>query len=1010
MEFINQYLHKKKLIQEIILDYLDSENNQDSLQKIASYYENEKIREDKKEFLELIKMIETISEDHYHSTNFYQKIEQILSLFKNDIQQFFSNKEIFNIFKNNIRILLFLLNEKIVVLNKTIVNFIRSKYSVYFYPEIKEFESEAINKRKIGFVDEKNETNNSVDDIDYHLEHSNHKFDYDNGNGNLSSYNYFDSFKKEEIQNNDDIFGNDLETFMQKRLIGENDDILCQLIRNDNINDFISYINQNGININQKINLSDFETNSFLQKNHPTIIEYTAFFGSINIFKYLIVNKCELKPSIWLYSIHGMNSEIIHILEEKQIKPENNSYIGCFCESLKCHHTDFSNYLGENHIPNIEEMGQFIISICLKLNNYNAILYLFETNLLDIQFVNQIGFMNIFLNNDYIKLVEILLKQDEIDINQRTIIYTVNKNSKIKGYKSLIHIAFEKGYNELLKVILSNPKINVNQIAVSKFTIKDKINNLINRLNFFHIINDKKDKECYKEDTLLNMALTKGDLESVKLLLSNQSINPNIKTIVKKENETNENVALNIAIEKEYWDIARILLSIKEIDVNLKSTINRQVKTALSIAIEKNNMQFVKELISNSKINVNQPIKCSTYITSKHEKCYYHNLDEYDDYMGYDDSDDYENYNYNNQGPKKVDQEKNILYIAIENNDIDLVKLLLARQDINVNILTNQKIDMIFGEKNRETPLFLAVKIKNMEIIHMLLAHPKIDINKKSIICGSYCDRYGRINAIGGITKEKSPLYLAIEEGYIEIVKLLLNDKNININDKFSYKEKVEEEKTLLHLAIENMNIEIISLLLNQKDIDINAKKIYSIKSDFDHVAASQKTPLFMAAEIGSAKIVKLLLDRKDILINQKSIFTRKGTTKFVTYVVNYESDEDDFPVEKEDFLEEKTVLQVAIEKRNVEIVNILLSQPDIDVNEKIESRNNINDLEFRSTTQYKTSTTALHIAVINKDLEIIKLLLNHKKINVNAVDNQNKKPIDLTNNAAIKDLFKNIA
>lgn len=36
-----------------------------------------------------------------------------------------------------------------------------------------------------------------------------------------------------------------------------------------------------------------------------------AFFVSIQIFKYLKMNNVELKPSIWSYSIHGKNVDVI---------------------------------------------------------------------------------------------------------------------------------------------------------------------------------------------------------------------------------------------------------------------------------------------------------------------------------------------------------------------------------------------------------------------------------------------------------------------------------------------------------------------------------------------------------------------------------------------------------------------------------------------------------------------------------------------------------------------------
>ena len=80
------------------------------------------------------------------------------------------------------------------------------------------------------------------------------------------------------------------------------------------------------------LNDSIFETNRFLINKTPKLIEYAAFFGSIQIFNYLITNNAEIKPSMWLYAIHGKNAEIIHLIEENQIRPQDGSYNECLIE------------------------------------------------------------------------------------------------------------------------------------------------------------------------------------------------------------------------------------------------------------------------------------------------------------------------------------------------------------------------------------------------------------------------------------------------------------------------------------------------------------------------------------------------------------------------------------------------------------------------------------------------------------------------------------------------------
>lgn len=87
-------------------------------------------------------------------------------------------------------------------------------------------------------------------------------------------------------------------TFNQKRKIGENDSYLCQIIRQDSIEDFISHVNRLNMSLHIKIKRSAFETNTFLIMNDPTLIEYATFFGSIQILQYLRMNNVELTPSL----------------------------------------------------------------------------------------------------------------------------------------------------------------------------------------------------------------------------------------------------------------------------------------------------------------------------------------------------------------------------------------------------------------------------------------------------------------------------------------------------------------------------------------------------------------------------------------------------------------------------------------------------------------------------------------------------------------------------------------
>ena len=74
------------------------------------------------------------------------------------------------------------------------------------------------------------------------------------------------------------------------------------------------------------------------------------------------MNDVQLTQSLFLYSIHGRNAEIIHILEEGKINPPSNNiafYLSCFIESIKCHHNHFVNYFENNFLDQKDLLNSF---------------------------------------------------------------------------------------------------------------------------------------------------------------------------------------------------------------------------------------------------------------------------------------------------------------------------------------------------------------------------------------------------------------------------------------------------------------------------------------------------------------------------------------------------------------------------------------------------------------------------------------------------------------------------
>ena len=265
-----------KEIEEKILEFLDNETaNENDFQYLNNLFDVYNIKGSKYELKAVLRLISKISNNHYRLDDFIEKIELIINLFHKNIKKYFSNSQIFNIFKKNKRILLYLFEENILIPDLQIFNNIivseeykKQNYLQYFYNEFKFF----INRKQ---SNQESLVSPEIDKLLYG--------------------------EKNQIK----VPIDEPNIFEQKRKNGVNDEYICELIRKDLVIDFISYLNRNHISPSSNIKTSIYETNLLLNKNgKPTIIEYSAFYGSIQIFRYLIMNNVKLEQSLWFYSIH----------------------------------------------------------------------------------------------------------------------------------------------------------------------------------------------------------------------------------------------------------------------------------------------------------------------------------------------------------------------------------------------------------------------------------------------------------------------------------------------------------------------------------------------------------------------------------------------------------------------------------------------------------------------------------------------------------------------------------
>lgn len=376
---IKQKIEKMKSLQSKVLDFLDDENDKEEhFQVLCNFIKEQKIHKKNQEFELFLNLLVKISNNHHRTDNFFEKIESILIKYKEKIIDYYDNIDIFEIFKSNKRLLLFLFNEDIIIIDDYIFDKMRTdkyrqmKYREYFTPEIKKFAKK----------------------------------------------------KKKDLNKIIGMLKKIPQDFNQKRRKGENDDFLCELIRNDSIEEFIVYVNTKNYPLNSKIKVSVYETNPVLMKDEINLIKYAAFYGSVQIFKYLIGNNAEVSTKACCLAVYSDNSEMINCIEEYLI--DKSLCYSVFLEAVKCNNNDVANFILKNYDNIISKQIDLksTLQYCLKYHNY-----LFYPNNIKIE-----DSLLYFCKFDYLPLIKLFFSESNIHIEEikisKLIIYDIMKLKK----------------------------------------------------------------------------------------------------------------------------------------------------------------------------------------------------------------------------------------------------------------------------------------------------------------------------------------------------------------------------------------------------------------------------------------------------------------------------------------------------------------------------------------------------------------------------------------------------
>ncbi|GHT93616.1 hypothetical protein FACS1894122_09080 [Alphaproteobacteria bacterium] len=502
-----------------------------------------------------------------------------------------------------------------------------------------------------------------------------------------------------------------------------------------------------------------------------------------------------------------------------------------------------------------------------------------------------------------------------------------------------------------------------------------------------------KDSDSIKynggNETLLMLACEGGNLEIVKLFVNDDNFKP----------DDDQATPLMYAAKGGNPDIVQLILDYKPDDLNKVDDIGG---TALMFACEFGKTDVVRLLLQQSNIDVN--VMDSDGCFALFMSCGYGNIPfEISDML-------LKRADIDINKAAKSYNKKTPLMEACDCGRLDIVKLLLSNPKI-------RKVNRT--DKKGSTAFMYACSSSNVELVQYFLSNKKIDINKvnkdgDTALTNASAEvvelllRQKDIKVDSGLLLHccKSPTYCrntdSENEKTAKAVKLLLQlpGHSFDVNQIF---DGGGHDRTPLMFACESNNLELVRILLEQKDIDINK----TATDDLGDVNA------FMhACHMGNTEIVKLLLQREDL--NTEQISFDDGYTalelarnrEIVELLIN--SKKFNFRKDRHYYFEDQRTTIYFLEKNGVDInasfeANAwgtyrkdipLVVACDENWREVIKYLLRREDIDVNAVTKYGNS--AFLEAVNSRNISCAKLLLQRKELDLKQVNHEGKNALML--------------
>ncbi|GHU17377.1 hypothetical protein FACS189472_04170 [Alphaproteobacteria bacterium] len=673
----------------------------------------------------------------------------------------------------------------------------------------------------------------------------------------------------------------------------------------------------------------------------PTPLMKACCAGDIDLAQKLLSSGVDVNESMvdmfdnrnaFMCACHSGNFDSVKLLFEQpnidvlQDDSSGRNGLSCACESGNL---ELFKFLLNNGVGNIKQknwLGINLLMFACYFGHLDMAKFLLEQEVFDVSYDDGHGntaLMYACLGGNY-NIVQLLLSYEDSD--------SIKYNG---GNETLLMLACEGGNLEIAKLFVDddNFKPDDDQAPPLMYAAKGGNPDIVQLILDYRP--DDLNKVDKNENTALMFACEFGKTDVVRLLLQQSNIDVNVI-------DSDGRSALFISCEEGIpFEISDMLLKRADIDIN-NATKSYNKKTPLMEACNCGRFDIVKLLLSNPKIR---------------------KINKTDEYGS------------------------TAFMYACGSGNIELVQYILSNEKVNIN-----KVN-----KNGDTALTKA----SAEVVELLLRQKDIKVDSGLLLhcCEShtYCRNTDSEN-----------------KKIAKVVKLLLQLPGHSFDVNQIWDAWGTHTRTPLMFACESNNLELVKILLEQKDIDINK----TATDDLGDVNA-----FMLACYMGNTEIVKLLMQREDLnteqisfddgytalecasnreivelLINSKKFSFRKDyhyyfeDQRTTIYFLEKNGVDINSPFLCNAFLGycKNTPLITACSENWREVAKYLISRDDIDVNAVTEYGNN-----------------AFLEAVNSRNISCAKLLLQRKELDLKQVNREGKNALMLACEEPLFDIVK---